>query len=159
MPNEHDSQTNTLPVTETAQSAELEVESPSGEGGEGWKDKLVLVVDDVIDNTVLLSLQLQQQGYRVVTANGGEEAIKLARLTHPDVILMDIGLPGIDGIEATAKIRTDEFLRDVPVIALTAFSTDVFRHAAFNVGIEGYLTKPIDFDRLHRLICRVLKVE
>lgn len=123
------------------------------------RDFLILVVDDAVDNIVLLSLDLQQQGYRVVTASNGEEAVRVAALAGPDLILMDIGMPQLDGLGATRKIRENEALRAIPVIALTAFSTDGFRRAAYDVGFDGYLVKPIDFDRLHELIRGLLPVE
>lgn len=123
------------------------------------KDFLVLVVDDIVDNVVIISLDLQQEGYRVVTASNGEEAVKVAALTKPDIILMDIGMPELDGLGATRKIRENEALRDVPVIAITAFSTDGFRRAAYDVGIDGYLVKPINFDRLHELLSRLLSIK
>lgn len=123
------------------------------------RDFLILVVDDAVDNIVLLSLDLQQQGYRVVTASNGEEAVRVAALANPDIILMDIGMPQLDGLGATRKIREKEALRTVPIIALTAFSTDGFRRAAYDVGFDGYLVKPINFDRLHELIRGLLPVE
>jgi CheY-like chemotaxis protein len=123
------------------------------------KDFLVLVVDDVVDNVAIISLDLQQEGYRVVTASNGEEAIKVAGLTQPDIILMDIGMPQLDGLGATRKIRENEALRDVPVIAITAFSTDGFRRAAYDVGIDGYLVKPINFERLHELVGHLLSMK
>lgn len=120
------------------------------------KDALMLVVDDNVDNIALLSLDLQQEGYRVVTASNGEEAIKVASLMRPDLILMDIGMPLLDGLGATTKIREDESLRSTPIIAVTAFTTAGFRRAAYDVGFDGYLTKPINFDQLHELIHRLL---
>jgi two-component system cell cycle response regulator DivK len=117
---------------------------------------LVLVVDDIVDNVALLSLDLQQEGYRVVTASNGEEAVKVALLMRPNIILMDISMPLLDGLGAATKIREDESLRTVPIIATTAFSTSGFRRAAYDVGFDGYLTKPIDFDQLHELINRLL---
>src|SRR6266436_45646 len=120
------------------------------------KSFLVLVVDDSIDNVVVISLDLQNEGYRVVTASNGEEAISVASLTHPQLILMDISMPRLDGFAATRKIRENEALRDVPVIAITAFSTEGFQRAAYDVGIAGYLVKPIDFQRMHELIRRLL---
>jgi CheY-like chemotaxis protein len=123
------------------------------------RDFLILVVDDAVDNIVLLSLDLQQQGYRVVTASNGEEAVRVASLAAPDLILMDIGMPQLDGLGATRKIRENEALKTVPVIALTAFSTDGFRRAAYDAGFDGYLVKPIDFERLHELIRGLLPVE
>ncbi len=121
-------------------------------------DFLILVVDDVIDNSVLISLDLQAEGYRVITASNGEEAVRVASVTKPDIILMDIGMPGLDGLGATRKIRENEALREVPIIAVTAFSTDGFRRAAYDAGFSGYLTKPLDFERLHKLIRGLLPV-
>ncbi|HYO62598.1 MAG TPA: response regulator [Pyrinomonadaceae bacterium] len=122
------------------------------------RDFLILVVDDMVDNLVLVSLHLQQSGYRVITASNGEEAVKVAAITPPDLILMDIGMPELDGLAATRKIRGHAPLENVPVIAVTAFSTDGFRRAAYDAGIDGYLTKPIDFDRLYELMHRLLPV-
>ncbi|HKS29190.1 MAG TPA: response regulator [Pyrinomonadaceae bacterium] len=131
-----------------------------GEGGqigdppqEGY---LILIVDDVVDNLTLLSLDLQQQGYRVVTASDGEKAVRVASLTRPDIILMDIAMPGSDGLEATRKLRSDATMQKTPVIALTAYDTGGFRRAAADAGFDGYLTKPINFDRLHELIQSLL---
>lgn len=117
---------------------------------------LILIVDDMVDNLVVISLGLQHHGYRVVTAGNGEEAIKVATLSQPDLILMDIGMPQMDGLAATRKIRASEALREIPVVAITAFSTDGFRRAAYDVGFNGYLVKPIDFTRLHELIRNLL---
>ena len=122
------------------------------------QDFLVLVVDDTVDNLVIISLHLQQSGHRVVTATDGEEAIKVAALTHPDLILMDISMPGLDGLGATRKIREHPTLRPVPIIAVTAFTTEGFQRAAYDAGMEGYLTKPIDFDRLNDLVRSLLPV-
>ncbi|MDQ2976985.1 MAG: response regulator [Acidobacteriota bacterium] len=120
------------------------------------KKFLILVVDDSADNVALLSLDLQQQGYRVVTATDGEEAISVATVTLPNLILMDISMPKLDGLGATRKIRETDALRDVPVIAVTAFGTEGFQRAAYDVGVSGYLTKPIDFARMHQLVAGLL---
>jgi CheY-like chemotaxis protein len=122
------------------------------------KDFLVLVVDDVLDNQIVISLDLQQQGYRVVTASDGEQAVRVAAQTNPDIILMDIGMPELDGLGAARKIRENEALQTVPLIALTAFSTEGFQLAARDAGFDGYLTKPVDFDRLHELMRRLLPI-
>lgn len=118
--------------------------------------KTILVVDDSHDNLVLVSLALQDRGYRVVTASNGEEAVATAKIAGPDLILMDIAMPQLDGLEATRRIREQEGLSRVPVIGLTAFDTDGFRRAAHDAGFSGYLTKPIDFDRLFKLIRMLL---
>jgi CheY-like chemotaxis protein len=117
---------------------------------------LILVVDDSADNLAVISLYLQHQGYRVVTANNGEDAVTVATQTLPNVILMDINLPTLDGLGATRRIRETEALREVPVIAITAFGTEGFQRAAYDVGVSGYLTKPIDLDRMNQLIARLL---
>lgn len=117
---------------------------------------MILVVDDSADNLAVISLYLQTQGYRVVTANNGEDAVNVATQTQPNVILMDINLPELDGLGATRRIRETEGLRDVPVIAITAFGTEGFQRAAYDVGVSGYLTKPLDLDRMHQLIARLL---
>lgn len=134
--------------------------APTEQGGEGSAKSeqgfLILIVDDVVDNLALISLDLQQQGYRVVTASDGEKGVRVAALTKPDIILMDIAMPRVDGLEATRKLRADEYLRSIPVIALTAHDTGGFRRAAADAGFDGYLTKPINFDRLHELIQNLL---
>lgn len=117
----------------------------------------VLVVDDISDNLVMLSLWLQGRGYRVLTADNGERAIETAALARPDLIIMDIHMPELDGFGATRRIRQRDGLETVPIIALTAFSTEGFRKAAIDAGIDGYLNKPIDFEKLANLISRLLK--
>ena len=117
---------------------------------------LILVVDDSADNVAMLSLDLQKEGYRVVTATDGEEAISVACCTLPNLILMDISMPRLDGLGATRRIREKDALRNVPVIAVTAHGTEGFQRAAYDVGVSGYLTKPIDFVRMHLLIARLL---
>ncbi len=137
---------------EVAPSADLSVVSEQVSP----KNSLILVVDDSADNVAMLSLDLQQQGYRVVTATDGEDAISVAFYTLPNLILMDISMPKLDGLGATRKIRENEALRDVPVIAVTAFGTEGFQRAAYDAGVSGYLTKPIDFHRMHQLVSRLL---
>ena len=117
---------------------------------------LILVADDSVDNKVVMSLDLQAEGYKVVTASNGEEAVDVARLTKPNLVLMDISMPLLDGLAAARKIHEIESLQDVPVIAITALSTEGFQRAAYDVGVAGYLVKPIDFDRLHQLVRRLL---
>lgn len=119
----------------------------------------VLVVDDMPDNLVLFSLSLQSMGYRVLTASNGEEALSITRLARPDLILMDIAMPQEDGLAATRRIRLNEELQHIPIIALTAFDTDGFRQAAFDAGFNGYLSKPVDFERLRKLMEMLLTKE
>ena len=147
--------TNALPKIDSEDFSERV--APSSVGATELESKyLILVVDDSADNVAMLSLALQQQGYRVVTATNGEEAISVAICTLPNLILMDISMPQLDGLGATRRIRERDELRHVPVIAVTAHGTEGFQRAAYDVGVSGYLTKPIDFNRMHTLIARLL---
>src|SRR5687767_13327629 len=103
----------------------------------------ILVVDDVTDNLILISLALQNNGHRVLTAVNGADAIKIALKARPDLILMDIAMPEVDGLTAIRRMRKHQELCHLPVIALTAFETLGFRQAAYEAGFNGYLTKPI----------------
>ena len=145
------------PPTTPLDSSKIKIDrTPDDAGTEDETPYLVLVADDSIDNLTIISLDLQQNGYRVATATNGEEAVRVAAMINPDLILMDLAMPGIDGLESTRQIRLTEDLKDIPVIALTAFSTDGFRRAAHQTGFDGYLTKPVDFTRLHDLMRRLI---
>jgi CheY-like chemotaxis protein len=144
------------PVTTPLDSLKIINPALNDAGAEEEIQYLVLVVDDSIDNLTMISLDLQQNGYRVATATNGEEAVKVAAMINPDLILMDLAMPGVDGLESTRQIRLSDDLKDIPVIALTAFSTDGFRRAAHQTGFDGYLTKPVDFTRLHDLMRRLI---
>jgi two-component system, cell cycle response regulator DivK len=119
----------------------------------------VLVVDDTQDNLVLISLAVQEMNCRVVTAVNGEDALTVALLAEPQLILMDIAMPVLDGIEATRLIRQQEKLKDVPIVILSAFDTDAFRQKAIEAGVNGYFTKPVDFARLRQMIQKLLSGE
>jgi CheY-like chemotaxis protein len=116
----------------------------------------VLIAEDQNDNLVMISLAVQDFGYRVITAKDGEEAVQVAVLSRPQLILLDIAMPKMDGLEAARRIRKDPGFQNVPIVALTAFSTDGFRRAAGEAGFDGYLTKPVDFERLRRLMNTLL---
>ena len=134
----------------------LDKNKTASEGRQIEPKFLILVVDDSADNVAMISLFLQQQGYRVLTAGNGEDAITVAAQMMPNLILMDINLPTLDGLGATRRIRENDALRDIPIVAITAFGTEGFQRAAYDVGVSGYLTKPLDLDRMHQLIARLL---
>ena len=119
----------------------------------------VLVVDDTQDNLVLISLAVQEMNCRVVTAVNGEDALTVALLAEPDLILMDIAMPKIDGIEAARLIRQQAKLREVPIVILSAFDSESFRQEAIDAGVNGYFTKPVDFERLRQFIQKLLSGE
>jgi len=116
----------------------------------------VLVVEDYEDTRFLMRLELEKRGFRVFEATDGEQGAALAAQERPDIVLMDIGLPNIDGIEATRRIRGDSSMRDVLIVALTAHHETEYRAQALNAGCDAYLTKPIDFDWLIDLLGRLL---
>lgn len=149
--------TTALPFVEPIEKDQAGGNINNGTQPDAAKKFLILVVDDAADNVAVLSLDLQQQGYRVVTATDGEEAISVACATLPDLILMDISMPTLDGLGATRRIREKAALQEVPVVAVTAYGTEGFQRAAYDAGVEGYLTKPLDFGRMHQLIARLLK--
>ncbi|MDX6270009.1 MAG: two-component system, cell cycle response regulator DivK [Acidobacteriota bacterium] len=116
----------------------------------------MLVVEDFEDTRFLMRLELEKRGFRVVEATDGEQGVEYATSERPDIILMDIGLPQIDGIEATRRIRADSSMRDVLIVALTAHHETEYRAQALAAGCDAYLTKPVDFDWLIDLLGRLL---
>lgn len=112
----------------------------------------VLVVEDDDDSRYLMRLELEQLGYLVIEAEDGVEGVEIALRDHPDIILMDLTLPEMDGLEATARIRADEEMREVPIIAVTAHQESDWREEAKASGFDAYVTKPIDGGWLSELI-------
>ena len=108
----------------------------------------VLIVEDNEMNRDMLSRRLTRKGYEVVMAIDGEEGVAVAVSALPDIILMDISLPRIDGWEATRRIKATEALREVPVIALTAHAMASDRDRALAAGCDDYDTKPVELPRL-----------
>jgi CheY-like chemotaxis protein len=112
----------------------------------------VLVVEDFDETRFMLKLSMELSGYRVVEAADGQQAVEVARRERPDVILMDIGLPVMDGCKATRLIREDKALRNVAILAVSANATAEYRVKALAAGCDEYVTKPIDFDQLKTMI-------
>ena len=108
----------------------------------------VLIVEDNDMNRDLLRRRLQRQQYEVLVASDGYEALDIAGSEAPDVILMDIGLPGIDGLETTRRLKADARTGRIPVIALTAHAMTGDQQTALDAGCDDYDTKPIDMPRL-----------
>ena len=104
----------------------------------------VLVVEDNEKNMKLFRDVLQATGYATLEATSGEEAVELARTSVPALVLMDVQLPGIDGVEALARLRGDERTASIPVIALTAQAMEGDRERFLDAGFDGYLSKPVD---------------
>jgi two-component system cell cycle response regulator DivK len=116
----------------------------------------VLLVEDNEMNRDMLSRRLIRRGFQVVFATDGQQGIDLARSERPDVILMDMSLPIMDGWEASRRLKADDATRSVPVIALTAHAMSGDREKAIEAGCDDYDTKPVELDRLIGKIERLL---
>ena len=116
------------------------------------RNPLVLVVEDDEDTRYLIRAALEPRGYRICEAENGDEAIVMACREQPDAILMDISMPLMNGLTATARIRQHENLRTIPIIAVTAHHETDLRADAEACGFTAYVTKPLDFDWLVDLI-------
>lgn len=116
------------------------------------RDRTVLIVEDSDDARYFMRLSLEQLGYLIIEAENGASAIELAQLERPDIILMDLSLPILDGLAATEKIRAIDGLGVVPIIAVTAHQEIDFRAGAKAASLDAYLTKPIDIDFLSEMI-------
>lgn len=120
------------------------------------KDLKVLLVEDFEDTRLFMRLELEEQGFIVLEAENGQIAVETAIRENPDVILMDLTLPLMDGFQATKLIRQNEQLKNVPIIAVTAHQQDDFRADAKASGFDAYVTKPIDVNWLKELIAGLL---
>jgi CheY-like chemotaxis protein len=116
---------------------------------------VVLVVEDFEDNRFMMRRLLEMSGYRVVEAVNGNQAVERAASEHPDIILMDLSLPQLDGLAATRRIREQQGLRKTPIIAVSAHDSADFHAEALAAGCNEYVTKPIDFDQLVQLLGRM----
>lgn len=121
------------------------------------KSLTVLLVEDTEDNRFMMRRLLEMTGYRVVEAMNGEEAVKLAEKETPQLILMDLSLPVIDGLAATRLIRKLPALASTPIIAVSAHDSSDFQSEAIKAGCNSYVTKPIDFSELETLIGQLVK--
>jgi CheY-like chemotaxis protein len=107
----------------------------------------VLVVEDFEDNRFMMRRLLEMSGYQVVEAVNGKQAVEKAGSEHPDIILMDLSLPQLDGLAATRQIRERDGMDKVPIVAVSAHDSADFHAEALAAGCNEYVTKPIDFDQ------------
>ncbi len=105
-----------------------------------------LIIEDNEDNQYLESLLLKQSGFSVITARDGREGIERARQELPDIIILDIQMPVMDGYETVACLKSDPVLRSIPIIGVSSYALDVEKEKALSLGFNGYLEKPIDPD-------------
>jgi two-component system cell cycle response regulator DivK len=119
----------------------------------------VLLVEDQEDNRDMLSRRLKKRGYEVAIAVDGAEGVEKARSETPDLILMDMSLPVMDGWEATRILKAEDDTRSIPVVALTAHAMSTDREKAFEAGCDAYETKPIEFPRLLETMEKLLQTQ
>lgn len=113
-------------------------------------------MEDNEDNRVIYGTMLRAHGFRVHEVGGGEAGLELARIARPNLVLMDIGLPNMDGVETTRLLKLDPTTSDIPVLALTAHALSTERQRALSAGVDGYLVKPISSETLIREVERAL---
>jgi DNA-binding response OmpR family regulator len=116
----------------------------------------VLVVDDEVNITQILEFSIGAEGYEVITAANGEEAIDKARREQPDLIILDIMMPKIDGYEACRVLKANPLTKGIPVVLLTAKGRDIDKRLGYEVGATDYIIKPFSpnklVDRIHQLL-------
>ena len=119
--------------------------------------RTILVVDDFDDTRLLLRTWLQRRGFRVVEAEDGVAAIKLATTESPDLIIMDMEMPLLDGLSATRKIRETDGLSEIPIVAVSAYGADQFRNLALEAGCDEYVSTPFDPKALEGIIRTLMR--
>ncbi|MCA9583920.1 MAG: response regulator [Myxococcales bacterium] len=117
----------------------------------------ILLVEDNEMNRDMLSRRLERKGHVVLIAVNGLQGVEMARAERPDLVLMDMSLPEIDGWEATRRVRADSEIGRTPIIALTAHAMDGDRQRVLDAGCDEYETKPVEMDRLLQKIERLLR--
>ena len=119
--------------------------------------KKILVVDDNEDSRDLVVKVLKNRGYQMVEAVDGEDALEKAESENPDIILLDISIPKLDGYEVTRRLKSREKFRNIPIIALTAHAMKGDKEKALQAGYDGYISKPISIHELPEQIKSYLK--
>ena len=122
------------------------------------KKPRILIAEDFEENRVALKLILKHAGFDVIEAEDGQQAIEAVRREEPDLVLMDITLPVIDGLQATREIRSDEKFERLPIIVVSAHDNEDVRRQAAEAGGSEYISKPIEIEELKKLIEGCLSV-
>ena len=126
----------------------------------GLRRYTIMVAEDFDDTRMMVRKMLEMYGYEVVEAANGQEAVELVWQQCPDLILMDLNMPLLDGLAATEQIRQcKELCKNVTILAITAHDTLGMKEAALEAGCDGYLTKPLDLDHLQKIVGRILVSE
>ena len=118
--------------------------------------RTILLVEDFDDTRLMMKLWLAKEGYHVVEAESGAEAIRLAQEELPDLIIMDMMMPGLSGLDATQRIREHRALRRTPIVAVSAYGADAYRAIALEAGCNEYVSTPFEPSALAELIKSLL---
>ncbi len=118
--------------------------------------KLILIVEDEPKNLTLLRDLLQVSGYKTIETYDGEQGVELARAKKPDLILMDVQMPKMDGLEATRILKADATTSNIPVLALTSYAMKGDKERILEAGCDGYIAKPIDIKEFLKLVTEYL---
>jgi len=116
----------------------------------------ILLVEDFDDTRLMMKMWLEKRGYRVIEAETGEQAITLAQREAPDLIIMDVMMPGMNGLDATQRIRQYQALRRTPIVAVSAYGADEYRRLAIQAGCNEYVSTPFEPNALAELIRSLL---
>jgi CheY-like chemotaxis protein len=119
-------------------------------------DEQILIVDDNATNLKLLRVLLSKEGYKIRTAESAEDALAVLKEARPHLILMDIQLPGMDGLDLTRQLKAEPDTRDIIILAVTSYAMKTDQEKALAAGCNGYVTKPIDTRALPDLVRRYL---
>jgi two-component system cell cycle response regulator len=122
----------------------------------GQAPRTILLVEDFDDTRLMMKLWLAKNGYRVIEAENGEEAISAAQRERPDLILMDMMMPGLNGLDATRRIREYQALSRTPIVAVSAYGADEYRSIAIDAGCDEYVSTPFEPDELAGLIATLI---
>jgi CheY-like chemotaxis protein len=117
----------------------------------------VLIVDDDPDNLEMVAAYLQLRGFTVATAQRGPEALTLAFASPPQVVLMDVGMPDMDGWEATRQLKADRRTKDAVILAVTGYAVAAYEAKSMEVGADGFVAKPFDIEALAAVIANILR--
>jgi len=114
--------------------------------------RTILLAEDFDDTRLMMKLWLTRSGYRVIEAQTGEEAVARAQSELPDLIIMDVMMPGLNGLDATRRIRQYQPLRNTPIVAVSAYGAEKYRRVALDAGCNEYVSTPFEPDELKELI-------
>jgi len=117
----------------------------------------ILLAEDFDDTRLMMKLWLTKKGYRVLEAESGEEAIALAQSQRPALIIMDVMMPGLNGLDATRRIREDQSLKKTPIVVVSAYGAAEYRAKAIHAGCTEYVSTPFEPELLGRLIEKLLR--